>query len=209
LPAGIGAFISPLIGTIAVTLNGGGGWNSFGAYIASGWLAESTGVLTIIPIFWVTVFKHSSIDLPVKKNVFEYFLFVSFIFITGQIVFGRAIGTTNYPLVYSLFPFLVWAVFRFGPIATLGTALTICCFSVWGSLNEGGPFVGRSSFETLVLLQTYCWFVMVTALVLIGAVTERVVSENKLKESNRLLDSVCRQRNVCQSRYFLRDTFDL
>jgi PAS domain S-box-containing protein len=190
LPTGIGAFISPLIGTIAVSLNGVGDWSSFGAYIASGWLAESTGILTIIPVFWVTVFKHSSIDLPIKKNVFEYFLFVFFIFITGQIVFGKVIGAPNYPLVYSLFPFLVWAAFRFGSLATLLTALTICCFSVWGSLNEGGPFVGRSSFETLVLLQAYCWFVMVTALVLIGAVTERVVSENKLKESNRLLDSI-------------------
>jgi len=190
LPTGIGAFISPLIGTIAVFLSGAGDWDSFGTYMFSGWLAESTGILTVIPIFGVTVFKRSSINFSNKKNVFEYFIFVSFIFITGQIVFGKVIGTPNYPLVYSLFPFLVWAAFRFGSLATLITALIICCLSVWGSLNEGGPFVGRSSFETLVLLQAYCWFVMVTALVLIGAVEERVTSENKLKESNRLLDSI-------------------
>jgi len=70
------------------------------------------------------------------------------------------------------------------------TSFLICCFAIWGTYNQNGPFVGHSSFETLILLQTYCWFVMVTTLILIGAVTERIVSENKLRESNRLLDSI-------------------
>lgn len=149
LPTGIGSFINPLIGTLAVSLDGVGIWKDFGAYIASGWLAESTGILLIIPLFWITFFKNSSIDFPNKKNIFEYFIFALSLFVLGQIAFGKIIGNPHYPLVYSLFPFLVWAVFRFGPIATLITALTICCFAIWGSLNEGGPFVGHSSFDTL------------------------------------------------------------
>ncbi len=181
LPTGIGCLISPLLGTGTFYLSGFEEWDQFWIHISCGWLAESAGILLIVPIAWITFFKSSSIDFPKQVNVVEYFIFSLSLFIAGQIVFGTIIGNPHYPLVYSLFPFLVWAVFRFGPKATLITCLAICCFSIWGSLNEGGPFVGRSNFETLILLQAYCWFVMVTALVAIGAVTERVISEKKLK----------------------------
>jgi PAS domain S-box-containing protein len=190
LPTGIGAFISPVLGTLTIYLSGFGDWNSFNAYVASGWLAESTGILIVVSLVWLLVINKSPFVFNKDIRGFEFYSFIFFLFVTGQIVFGQIIGGPNYPLVYALFPFLVWAVFRFDARTTLITSFLICCFAIWGTINQNGPFVGRSNFETLILLQAYCWFVMVTALILIGAVTERIVSENRLRESNRLLDSI-------------------
>ncbi len=188
LPAGLFAVVSPLIGTLVIYLNGADDWSNFVTYLVIGWLAEAAGILMLVPFLWVYFSPFPSIKW--KDNIFEFSFFCFSLFIVNQIVFGKIIGNPHYPLVYLLFPFLVWAVFRFNTLSTLVTSFLICCFAISGTLNEGGPFVGRSNLEMLLLLQTYCWFVMATALTLIGAVSERVASENKLKESNRLLDSI-------------------
>ncbi len=190
LPTGIGAFISPVIGILTIFIFGVGEWGNFGAYVASSWLAESNGILMIVPLLWVAVINKPPVIFWKNLKILEFYIFSFFLFFMGQIVFGKIIGNPHYPLVYALFPFLVWAAFRFDARTTLITSFLISCFAIWGTVNQSGPFVGRSDFETLILLQTYCWFVMVTSLVLIGAVAERVDSENKLKDSNRLLDSI-------------------
>jgi len=59
LPTGIGAFISPVLGTLTIYLSGFGDWNSFNAYVASGWLAESTGILIVVSLIWLLVFDKS------------------------------------------------------------------------------------------------------------------------------------------------------
>jgi len=188
LPSGLCALVSPVIGTLVIYLNGAEDWSNFLMYLIAGWLSESVGILMLIPFLWIYFYSLSSIKW--NDNIFEFFVFCFSLFTVNQIVFGKIIGNPHYPLVYLLFPFLVWAILRFNTLITLVTSFFICCFAIWGTLNGSGPFVGRSNLEALILLQTYCWFVMATALMLIGAVEERVSSENKLKESNKLLGSI-------------------
>ena len=70
---------------------------------------------------------------------------------------------------YVVFPFVIWAALRFGPLGTATVAIVSNAIAIWGTHLERGPFAGAGPEQGLVLLQIFMAVVVTTGL-LLGAV---------------------------------------
>jgi signal transduction histidine kinase/CheY-like chemotaxis protein len=70
---------------------------------------------------------------------------------------------------YVVFPFMIWAAFRFGPLGTATVAVLSNAIAIWGTHLGRGPFAGAGPEQGLVLLQVFMAVVVTTGL-LLGAV---------------------------------------
>jgi len=70
---------------------------------------------------------------------------------------------------YVVFPFVIWAAFRFGPLGTATVAVLGNAIAIWGTHLGRGPFAGAGPEQGFVLLQIFMAVVATTGLFL-GAV---------------------------------------
>ncbi len=177
--------ISPTINSLFIHLANNIEWRQLGWYVLTGWLANSIGILIMIPLIdWI--FKKERVEFDLFQKI-ELLIFLVLIFIIGQLVFGGLLQKSSYPLVYTLFPFLIWAVFRFENWGGILAVILVCGFATLGSIKGGGPFVGRPYLESIILLQVYCWLVSSMTHFLSVAIHERRSTETNLINSEKRL----------------------
>jgi len=56
---------------------------------------------------------------------------------------------------YAPLPVLIWAALRFGPRGASLALTTVAFVAIWGADRGTGPFLARSSYENVIMLQTY------------------------------------------------------
>ena len=77
------------------------------------------------------------------------------------------------PLMYLLFPPLIWAALRFWQPGAVAVSLILSGVAVAFTQADMGPFSGQPPDERLLLAQTFVGVAGVTALVLAAVITER------------------------------------
>jgi signal transduction histidine kinase/CheY-like chemotaxis protein/HPt (histidine-containing phosphotransfer) domain-containing protein len=83
---------------------------------------------------------------------------------------------------------LLWAAFRFGMRGALTAAAAIAIFAMIGTrLENNSPFMGNTTYESLMLLYSFLGVAMVSILVLTGILSERKRTEIQLQTTNRIL----------------------
>ena len=89
------------------------------------------------------------------------------------VVLSAIATSTHDPLLYLLFPPLIWAALRFGTHgATLGVAV-VAGFTVWNTSNFAGPFVFSEVSADVVSTQLFIAVAALTSLCLAAVVAER------------------------------------
>jgi two-component system cell cycle sensor histidine kinase/response regulator CckA len=78
---------------------------------------------------------------------------------------------------YLVFPPLIWAALRLGPHGAVTATAVVAASAIWGTVQEGGPFVQSTLQESLFGLQAFLSVVAVTMLVLAAVVAERQRAE--------------------------------
>ena len=150
------------------------------------WLGDVMGVLLVTPLF--LVFRQRPSFKWSRKRVIELTILFALFFLTSQLVFGGYSSYHQYPLVYTLFPCLVWAAYRFGhPGAVVSVAL-VSLAAVWGTLQGWGPFAQNSMAEAMSLLQFYLLILTVMTLILTAAVSEAQTAHTHSSRFGRVLD---------------------
>ena len=91
----------------------------------------------------------------------------------------------NYPLAHLVFPFFIWAAFRFRQRGVTMTIAVLAATALWGTAHGFGPFIHNTPNESLLLLQAFMGTITLTALVLAAIVGER----KKVEEEKTLLVS--------------------
>ena len=81
--------------------------------------------------------------------------------------------STDTPLVYLIFPPLIWAALRFWQPGAVATTLIVSGVAVAFANADVGPFAGDSPDVRLVLAQTFVAVAGITALLLAAVITER------------------------------------
>lgn len=99
----------------------------------------------------------------------------------GFVLFGTGSEIARFPaLLMLIFPPLLWAAVRLGPLGASTALLGIAAVSAWGTAGQLGPFVAFSDATKVLSLQLF-WITMSTPILLLAAVIrEREQAESSL-----------------------------
>jgi PAS domain S-box-containing protein len=182
LAAGLSTILSATIGTCCLCLANSTKWQIFGRIWLIWWVGDAMGNLVMAPVLllWLRrpALQHST------ARVFEGMVLGGCLILVCQIVFAGEFATAirNYPLEYTVFPFVIWSALRFGQQGATGVTFAASVIAISGTIVGFGPFgraFGRSEMEGLFLLQVFMGVVAVTGLVLAGVTAERRLVERR------------------------------
>jgi serine phosphatase RsbU (regulator of sigma subunit)/anti-sigma regulatory factor (Ser/Thr protein kinase) len=166
LAAILSTAISATIGVTTLWLSDEIGGGQFGSVWRTWWLGDMGGDLIVAPALLVAAthwpFRRAP-GGPVEAACLTLVL-------AGV---GLVVFSTDTPLMYLLFPPLIWAALRFWQPGAAGTAVIVSAVAVAFTEADKGPFAGQSPDERLLLAQTFVGVAGVTALLLAAVITER------------------------------------
>ena len=167
---GLAAVVSTTISaTIGVTtllaadeISGG----QFGSVWRTWWLGDLGGDLIVAPALLVAA-THWPFNRAPGRALEAVGL--------GAAVVGVSllVFSTETPLIYLLFPPLIWAALRFWQPGAVATSLLVAGVAIAFTEADQGPFAGQSPDDRLLLAQTFVGVGGVTALLLAAVITER------------------------------------
>lgn len=184
LAAGLSTMLSATIGVTMLCL-GGKPWEYFGRLWLTWWFGDAMGNLVMAPVLLLWLRRPGTPYLP--SRLIEGTALGACLILVCQIVFAGeftpGIKNYNYPLEYTVFPFVIWAALRFGQQGVSGVTFVASVIAITGTIGGFGPFAKGPGLENLFLLQIFMGVVAVTGLVLAG-----VTSERRLMERRRTAD---------------------
>ena len=155
LAAIVSTTVSATLGVTSLSVGGFARWAEFGSIWLTWWLGDMTGNLIVAPV--VLTFSAQAQVRGQRGNLLEAAVLLACLLFVGEVVFGGLFpsDTKHYPLAFLLFPFLLWAAFRFGPRGAAMAVLVLSGSAISGTLRGFGPFIQQSPNESLLLLQVY------------------------------------------------------
>ncbi|MBE7469107.1 MAG: MASE1 domain-containing protein [Anaerolineales bacterium] len=189
-----GAIVSPTIGAAigvaSLGLTGAGAWADYDSVWWVWWLGDAMGVLVVAPALLIWGYQ-PRLAMPLRQVVEAVGLLAALV-IAGELVFGGFYisQVANYPLAYIIFPFVIWAAFRFGQRGATTATLVAAGLAVWGTAQGVGPFAQETIDASLLLLHGFLSTMAITAMLLAAALAERNQTEEALKEQRAFLRQV-------------------
>jgi integral membrane sensor domain MASE1/anti-sigma regulatory factor (Ser/Thr protein kinase) len=166
LAGGLSTTISATIGVtsllVADEISGG----QFGSVWRTWWLGDLGGDLIVAPALLV-----AATHWPFRRAPGR--LLEASALAVATVGLGILVFSTTTPLIYLIFPPLVWAALRFWQPGAVATSLIVAGIAIAYTENDLGPFAGYSPDDRLLLAQTFVGVAGMTTLVLAAVITER------------------------------------
>ena len=147
------------------------------------WLGDTAGALVVVPLalaWWQRFDPRWTL-----ARIAEGALMLSAVVVLSEIALR-----TDRPLVYIVFPSLIWAALRFGPRGgTLAVAVAVG-FTLWKTAHHAGPFVVQSIPRSTLSTQLYVSVAALSTMFLAAVVAEREEIAKGLRESRARLVTV-------------------
>ena len=115
----------------------------------------------------------------------------------GLVSFVSDPEVARFPLLW-IFPPLLWAAVRFGPIGASTSLFYVAALSVWGTAQRLGPFVLPANADQVLSLQLFWMLVCPPVMLLAAAIREREQVEKTLQEQRNQLAHVTRVATVSE-----------
>jgi signal transduction histidine kinase len=147
------------------------------------WLGDLSGALVIVPL--AIAWRRPPPPGWLHGRRLEAALLLVTILAVSELA-----SRTSRPVMYIVFPPLIWAALRFGQRgATLSVAIAVG-FTVWNASQNVGPFVFDSISHMVVTTQLFIGVAALTTLFLAAVVSEREAFGEGLRASRaRLLEA--------------------
>ncbi|MCF8719525.1 MASE1 domain-containing protein [Nitrospina gracilis] len=187
---GVGALNSTIHSTLAQTSLLLGGFlqpDQFASAWMTWWLGDAMGILTVTPLFMVYL-STGPIRLT-RSQALEATALAFFFYFTTQMAFGDWLIYWHYPLVYLLFPVLVWSAFRFRQAGAVIAILLVSLAAIWGTAQGRGPMALQTVESSLRLLQFYLLVLTIMTLILTAAISETEAAEQRTSSLGRILEN--------------------
>jgi signal transduction histidine kinase len=166
--AALGTLISATFGVGSLRLGNVVTTQELGSVFRTWWLADLSGALVFAPLVLVWATRRSW-RMPRAQLAEGAFL------LALLIVLIEAPSQRDVP--YIVFPVLIWAALRFGPLGAATTVAIASCLTVWNTAHGSGPFVRESITHSLLASQLFVAVAALTSLVLAAVTAERSASE--------------------------------
>jgi two-component system sensor kinase FixL len=194
----LGPFLSSFIDAGFVAMNG---WGQSG-YLEN-WrtrfFSNMVTALTLTPAlvtwcdFRLGQWKRISSGRALEGSV----LFLGLV-IASTVVLYNARTNPDPVLFYAPLPFLLWAVFRFGPRATSAAILIVTFLAIWSSAQGHGPFANQSAEINARSMEMFLIIMAVPIMLLAAGIQEGRKAEERFASAFRASPdpiSIIRQRD--------------
>ncbi|HEV2686432.1 MAG TPA: MASE1 domain-containing protein [Actinomycetota bacterium] len=158
--------ISASIGTTTLWLSGALKGHSYAAAWSVWWTGDAMGVLVFTPFLLLLLRARHQPLRPAR-------LFEALLLFGGSGVVAVAVFRSHLELLFLVFPFLIWAAWRFQQAGAAPVTLIMTVVAVWAAVNSEGIFTHRSIFDRMVVLQSFNGCVALTAFFLGATTAER------------------------------------
>lgn len=139
------AFVVPLAGgALAAAVVGQLAATPFEPTWVAWWLADALGILTAAPAALALLSAWPPSPGPGPWRIAEAAAIAGGTTVTSIGVFGGVLPDLLQAPSYVL-PFILWAVFRFGPGGTAASILAVTLVGLWNTVHGQGPFVPFSA----------------------------------------------------------------
>ena len=178
-----GTAVSATVGPLSLRLGGVLTTSDLPHVWHTWWLGDTAGALVVVPLAlaWWRPFDLSW----TRSRIAEGALMLSAVIVLTDVALR-----TDRPLVYIVFPTLIWAALRFGPRGgTLAVAVAVG-FTLWRTAHHAGPFVVDSIPRSTLSTQLYVSVAALSTMFLAAVVAEREEIAKGLRESRARLVTV-------------------
>jgi PAS domain S-box-containing protein len=164
--------ISATIGVASLCLGGVHAWSQFASLWSIWWLGDAMGNLVVAPVLLTVVVRLPSWSL---YHAAEAAALALGLVTVGLVVFSGSLlpAPGHSSLVYSIFPFTIWAALRFGQPGTTVVTAVASAIAIWAVWRGVGPFGVENIEQGLMSLQAFLGMVAVTGLLLAATLAER------------------------------------
>jgi integral membrane sensor domain MASE1 len=158
--------ISASVGTTTLWLSGALNGHSYAAAWSVWWTGDVMGVLVFSP-FMLLLLRIRRRSVPLPRLLEALVLF------GGSGVVAVFVVRSHVQLLFLMFPFLIWAAWRFQQTGAAPVTLIVTVIAVWAAVNEVGVFAHQTIFDRMVVLQSFNGSVALTAFFLGATTAER------------------------------------
>jgi integral membrane sensor domain MASE1/anti-sigma regulatory factor (Ser/Thr protein kinase) len=166
LAGGLSTTISATLGVTSLLVADEISGDQFGSVWRTWWLGDLGGDLIVAPALLIAAYHWPFNRAPGRP--LEAAALAAVVVGISLLVFS-----TSTPLIYLIFPPLIWAALRFWQPGAAATSLIIAGVAIPFAEGNEGPFAGNPPDERLLLAQTFVGVAGITALVLAAIITER------------------------------------
>jgi signal transduction histidine kinase len=175
-----GTFTSAVIGTLSLWLGGVVEGGELMTIWRTWWLGDATGALVVLPL--AIAWHRGPPRGWLRGRRLE-----ALVLLAAVVVLGELALRSHTPLVYLVFPPLIWAGLRFGQCgATLALAIAVG-LAVWNTTHYFGPFSFESITRSVLSTQLFIAVAVLSTLALAAVVAEREVLAVGLRASRARL----------------------
>jgi signal transduction histidine kinase len=178
-----GTAVSATVGPLSLRLDGVLSSSDLPHVWHTWWLGDTAGALVVVPLalaWWRPLDARWT-----RARIAEGALMLSAVVVLTDLALR-----TDRPLVYIVFPSLIWAALRFGPRGgTLAVAVAVA-FTLWKTAHHAGPFVVESIPRSTLSTQLYVSVAALSTMFLAAVVAEREEIAKGLRESRARLVTV-------------------
>ena len=161
-------------------------------------LSNATAMLLVTPVILLWA-QHGGRPLfRVRlRQLLETSAVLIFLLAVGVLAFGTGPEIARFPsLLLLMFPPLLWAAVRLGPLGASTALFAIAALSVWGTARQLGPFVMVADAYRVTSLQVFWITLAMPILLLAGIMREREQADAQLRAQRNQLAHVTRVATV-------------
>jgi len=168
-----------LSSTVAATI---GVWNlRLGGIVPPGhfadtwlvwWFGDLGSIVVLAPVLFLA---RDALTIVRKWNLAEFGLLSALCAVMLVLLFGGAIVPpgTPYPAMFLLFPCVIWAALRFGPLGSALMVASIAFVTIAATASGRGPYAGDELHQSILILQLFIAVGAMTGLIVAADIDQR------------------------------------